>query len=321
MVGGRVAARASWSGRNPGWTEPSGARSSRRRRSSRQAGQLPGRGRPPQAGQPGRYAGAVQASQSGSRRVPEQICPTRRQLAQRAERRWQAGHQGRPVRRDVPHGPLSWQIEQIATGKGGQAEQSGPSAVRALTGRRRPQLTQASRLAGSATRQPGQSGLPCTFRVAGSRSAPQRAQGWALAFATQLRQTLSPPSGLCPERFVQAHHPVAARAGGAGDAGDASFVEPLDQPQERGDGGEVACPGEQGGVVLQRPGEALLVRGPGRHFPHRRRDQLGVDVGLEGGDPLTDQADRVTAVPVRATPAPRSPGTVPGRHAPQFATG
>ncbi len=196
MVGGWVAARASCSGRNPGWTEPSGASSSRRRRSRRQPGHRPGRGRPAQAGQSGRYAGEVQASQRGSSRVPERIGATWPQLAQRAERRWQLGHQGRPVSRDVPHGPLSWQIEQVATGKLGQAAQSGPSAVRVLTGRRRPQLTQLSKLAGSATRQLGQSGRPCSSRVAGSRSAPQRAQGWALAFAMQLRQTLSPPSGL-----------------------------------------------------------------------------------------------------------------------------
>jgi len=55
------------------------------------------------------------------------------------------------VRREIPHGTLSAQIEQTMTGNGGQVAHSGPFGLRVLTGRRRPQLTQVSKLAGSLT--------------------------------------------------------------------------------------------------------------------------------------------------------------------------
>ena len=177
--------------------EPSGlATSSRRRRSRRQPGHPPARGRSSHVGQPGRNAGSVQRSQRGSSTVPERTGLISLQPLQRAERPWQVEHQGAPVRREIPHGALSAQIEQTRTGNGGQVAQSGPCALRVLTGRRRPQLTQVSRLAGSATRQLGQTGRRCSSRVAGSRIVPQRTQRSTLAFARQLRQTRSPSRGL-----------------------------------------------------------------------------------------------------------------------------
>ena len=97
---------------------------------------------------------------------------------------------------------------------GRQCRHSGPSGVRTLTGRRRPQPTQVSWLAGSVIRQFGHSGRPCSSRVAASRTAPHRAQGWARDLATQLRHEplpVDPP--------VQADDPAAAGAGRPDDPG------------------------------------------------------------------------------------------------------
>ena len=93
-------------------------------------------------------ARVVQSSQCGWARVPEITAAVRPHELHRAVRRWQAGHHGRPVIRDVPQGFSSPQIEQEAVGKDGQVLQIGPSGVRRLTGRRRPQLRQSSRLSG-----------------------------------------------------------------------------------------------------------------------------------------------------------------------------
>jgi hypothetical protein len=75
---------------------------------------------------------------------------------------------------------------------GAHDAQTGPSARRVLTRRRRPQRAHSSRLTGSLTRQFGHSGWPPASRVAGSRAAPQRLQDTALALATQLRQLHCP---------------------------------------------------------------------------------------------------------------------------------
>ena len=52
-------------------------------------------------------------------------------------------------------------------------------------------------LVGSLIRQYGHSGLPCSSRMATSRTAPQREQGWARVLATQLRQSHCPPMDRC----------------------------------------------------------------------------------------------------------------------------
>ena len=72
-----------------------------------------------------------------------------------------------------------------------------PRPTRVLTRCRRPQRAHSSRLTGSLTRQFGHSGLPPASRVAGSRAAPQRLQGTALALATQLRQLHCPCRRRC----------------------------------------------------------------------------------------------------------------------------
>lgn len=92
--------------------------------------------------------------------MPETTAVTSPQTEHGAERRWQSGHHGRPVVREVPQGFSSPQMLQVEVGREGQLEQSGPSGVRVFTTLRLPQLTQVSRFAGSLTRQFGHSGRP-----------------------------------------------------------------------------------------------------------------------------------------------------------------
>ncbi|MEU3188131.1 hypothetical protein ABZ707_28640 [Streptomyces sp. NPDC006923] len=115
-----------------------------------------------------------------------------------AERRWQSGHHGWPVMREVPQGFSSPQMLQAAVGREGQFEQSGPSGVRVLTTFRLPQLMQVSRFAGALTRQFGHSGRPWSSRLAGSRRAPQPEHSSMREWAMQVRQTTGAPSSGCP---------------------------------------------------------------------------------------------------------------------------
>ena len=138
----------------------------------------------------------MQPAQSGPAGVPAAIGARRPQAEQAATRRWQAGHQGRPVAREVPQGVVWPQMEQVSSGSSGQREHSGPSWVRRSTRRRRPQPMQVSRLAGSVMKQLAHSALPRSSRVTGSRRAPQRAHCSMRACAIQVRQTRLPSSGL-----------------------------------------------------------------------------------------------------------------------------
>ena len=128
--------------------------------------------------------------------MPEAIGATRPQAEQAAVRRWQAGHQGRPVAREMPHGVACPQTEHVSSGSVRQPEHSGPSGVRRWTRRRRPQPVQVSRFAGSVMKQFAHSGRPWSSRVTGSRRAPQRAHGSTRECAMQVRQTRTPSSGL-----------------------------------------------------------------------------------------------------------------------------
>jgi len=98
--------------------------------------------------------------------------------------------------REIPHGVVSPQVEQVRTGSAGHREHSGPSAVRRSTRRRRPQPMQVSWFAGSVIKQFAHNGLPWSSRVTGSRQAPQRPHCSMRERAMQVRQTLAPPSGL-----------------------------------------------------------------------------------------------------------------------------
>ena len=149
-----------------------------------------------QVGQSSHAVGGAQPAQSGRARVPAAIDVWSPQPEQVADRRWQGGHHGRPVVRDMPHPVVSPQIEQVSTGSAWQVGQSGPSRVRRLTGRRRPQPRQVSRFAGSVMKQLAQIGRPCRSRVTGSRRAWQREHSSIRECAMQVRQTRTPLSGL-----------------------------------------------------------------------------------------------------------------------------
>ena len=142
--------------------------------------------------------------------------------------------------------------------QGRQVGQSGPSGVRVLTGRRRPQPLQVSWLAGSVIKQDGHSGRPCSSRVAASRTAPQREHGSARDLATQLRQSRTPPRGLTSGMTRrQCGH------GGRHDAVRSGVAEHVDQPQHRGTGASAPAPVSRSGRSCHRPGRAA-VRCPAR---------------------------------------------------------
>ena len=195
----------------------------------------------------------VQSSQSGlGQGAARSTAAVRPQEQHRAERRWQAGHHGRPVIRDVPQGFSSPQIEQVAIGKGGQVRQIGPSGVRRLTGRRRPQLRQTSRLSGSVIKQFGHNGRPCSSRVAGSRRAPQREHSSMREWAMQVRQTRCPSSGLS----IRTTRWQRGQAGRTIPATPAACRASISGMIAR-TGCEMPSAGEQLGMSFHRPGEFL----------------------------------------------------------------
>jgi hypothetical protein len=152
----------------------------------------------------------VQPAQSGRFSVPEAAGSWRPQAEHAARRRWQGGHHGSPVAREIPQGTVCPQTEQARTGREGHREQSGPSAVRRSTGRTRPQPVQVSRFSGAVTKQLAQIGWPCPSRVTGSRMAPQRAHGSVRECAMQVRQTRTPSIGLSM-RTTRPQRPQAGR--------------------------------------------------------------------------------------------------------------
>ena len=183
------------------------------------------------------------------------------------------------------------QIEQVIVLTGAQAGHSGPSAVRTLTGRRRPQPTQVSWLAGSVIRQCGHSGRPCSSRVAASRTAPHRAQG---SDAGPGDAVAARPLPADPP--VQRDDPAAAGAGGRTIPVAPASQSSLDQPQHRRDRCLGAGAGEQPGLVLQGPGQLTALPGPGggRRAPPRPRASAG-SAGIDRGDDLIDDLGRVLA--------------------------
>jgi hypothetical protein len=61
------------------------------------------------------------------------------------------------------------------------------------------------------------------------------------------------------QRLVDAHHAAATPAGRADDPGGACVVEHLDEPRDRAQRREMPVPGQQRGVIFQRPCQFLLV--------------------------------------------------------------
>ena len=201
VPGRSVVARFSYRGSRSGRTAPSAPLSNRRncsRRAQRRHGPSTSLAASPQPGQRFQNDGSegVQAEHSGPSLLPARTGLTWPQRAHRAQRFWQARHHGSPVALETSQGAGRPQTEQAICFSGRQVSHSGPSGVRALTGRCRWQRVQASQLVGSRFRQSEQSGCPRSSRAPGSRTVPQRAQGTARHFATQFRHNRSLPGTL-----------------------------------------------------------------------------------------------------------------------------
>ena len=125
----------------------------------------------------------VQLAHNGALRVPARSGARVPQLEHVAQECEQLAHHGRPVMVEIRHGRVRSQTLQIEIVLGTHVGQSGPSALRWETFRRRPQPTHSSRLIGSSIKQFGHSGRPWLSRVAGSRTVPQREQATARARA------------------------------------------------------------------------------------------------------------------------------------------
>ena len=61
------------------------------------------------------------------------------------------------------------------------------------------------------------------------------------------------------KRLIDAHYPVTAGAGRTGNPRDAAGVQLFDEPRDRPQRCQITLPGQQPGVVLQCPGQFLLV--------------------------------------------------------------
>jgi hypothetical protein len=150
----------------------------------------------PQVGQRFQNAGSglTQRAHKGSRRVPPRTGAMVPHPLQRVRHCWHRSHHGCPVAREISPGAFCPQMLHSTIWRGRHETHQTAAPSRAATGRRRPQPAHSSRLAGSLTRQFGQSGLPSPSRVAGSRTAPHREQGTAACRAKQFRQTRLPSS-------------------------------------------------------------------------------------------------------------------------------
>jgi len=192
-----------------------------------------------------------------------------------------AEHHGLPVTFEITPGPVRPQTAQVRTGRGTHLPQSGPSGVRTCTGRRRPHSTQVSWLVGSVIRQCAHSGRPCSSRVAASRTAPHRPQGWARDFAVQSRHSHFPSIRLCRWTIRP------QRGQGGGRSCSLRSRTGYRSAAARSCRGVGAGAGEQLGPVLQRPSKPKAVPGPRGRLPYgcggdvRRQGRVGGDYHVE----------------------------------------
>ena len=222
----------------------------------------------PQAGQLRQKGGrgGCRPRRAARPRVPPRIGPTWPQPAHRAQRCWQARHHGLPVSSgDHAGGRACRRSSRSGSCSGTAARAQRPVGVRTLTGRRRPQPTQVSWLAGSVIRQLEHSGWPVLVAGGGlaDRSAPRAGLG---------RGTWPRSCGRAAARRsagCRRDDPAAARAGGRTIPVAPASHEHADQPQHRRDGCLGAGAGEQPGLILQRPGQPAALPGPGGHGVHR----------------------------------------------------
>ncbi len=138
----------------------------------------------------------MQVAHSGASWVPPRMRSTFPHPVQRPQRWLQAWHHGWPVAVEIMQGALLAQIPQTRIVLGRHAEHRGPSFSRTWTGRRCPHPVQVSWLMSAMVRHGPHQGRPCSSRVQGSRTAPQRAHGSARDLARQLRHSRSPERAL-----------------------------------------------------------------------------------------------------------------------------
>ena len=205
---------------------------------------------------------------------------------------------------------------QIAVLRGTQVAQTGPSALRLLTRRRRRQWMHCSKLTGSVTKHLAHNGFPLSSRAAGSRTVPQREQDTALALAVQLRQIRSPSRVLLkvttrPQR---------------GQAGRWMWDAPKSQSASIslstiGNGRFRAASGEELGGLFDSPRQLLLVSGLGDGCHDCRDDRVGGQSWIQRGDHLDQNSARVAGVAVRALRTARSAVSVAEADLPLLPTG
>ncbi len=124
------------------------------------------------------------------------------------------------------------------------------------------------------------------------------------------------------QRLVDADHPVAARAGGPDDPGDACLVQQVDEPQDGAMRRQIALSGQQAGVFLQGPDQPLPVGGtlgccPAEGFG----DHIAVGARGDQGDQPVDDRGGVTVVGVGTHLAARQALAVPEADASDVAAG
>ena len=115
------------------------------------------------------------------------------------------------------------------------------------------------------------------------------------------------------EDLAQRDDASAARAGRPDDAVCPGADQRVDQPQHRGHRSLGAGAGEQFGVILQCPGQAAALSGPGGDREHRVGRGRGGQVRVDGTDHLEEDLYRVTVLIGRAAVAAGSSLPVPRR--------
>src|SRR6478735_1713268 len=113
------------------------------------------------------------------------------------------------------------------------------------------------------------------------------------------------------EGLAQRDDASAARTGRADDAVCTGADQHVDQPQHRGHRSLGAGAGEQFGVILQGPGKAAALPGPGGDREHRVGRGSGGQVRVDGRDHLEEDLYRVTVVIGRAAVAAGSSLPIP----------
>ena len=104
---------------------------------------------------------------------------------------------------------------------------------------------------------------------------------------------------------AQRDHALAAGAGGTPDPRGAGLAESVDEPQHHREWRFRAVPGEQPGLVMQKPRQFLQVSLLGDGRLDRCGDRFGRQAGVGHRDDPGKHQERIAGVPVRALAAAR----------------